>query len=112
MSRIKEFSKSRTADETQAQMKIMSEIEKYLQRKVMSENRHLDQMPVRFKDAVGRKFRFPFASCKTWMVSNFITLATAVIFEETYHAKVFCATGNGSIGQASMFICGCPWSPS
>lgn len=26
------------------------------------------KLPIRFKDAVGRKFRFPWKYCKTWMV--------------------------------------------
>ncbi|XXH01223.1 hypothetical protein Hte_007577 [Hypoxylon texense] len=34
---------------------------------LLKKNQGKDQAPIRFKDAVGRKFSFPFHLCKTWM---------------------------------------------
>jgi hypothetical protein len=33
-----------------------------------------DKLPIRFKDAVGRKFNFPFHACNTWPVSHRIII--------------------------------------
>lgn len=36
------------------------------------------QKPIKFKDAVGRKFSFPFHLCATWAVSSFLTRARSL----------------------------------
>ena len=42
-----------------------------------------DKAPIRFKDAVGRKFNFPFHLCQTWPVSSEMNLQSTAELNAT-----------------------------
>lgn len=58
--------------------------------------------PLRFKDAVGRKFSFPFHLCATWAVSK-----TLIFWSEK---STNATLGNGGIDQAGFSPCGGNWA--
>lgn len=57
------------------------------------------QAPIRFKDAVGRKFSFPFHLCQTWAV-GLASLRCANV-KTNYHG------GYGSTCKAGIYTCRC-----
>ena len=53
------------------------------------------EVPIKFKDAVGRKFSFPWKHCKTWKVGKSIKALWAKLIR----------TGNGRLDSASFHAC-------
>lgn len=58
--------------------------------------------PIKFKDAVGRKFSFPFHLCATWAVSEFSLLLFARLTDSF--------PGHGGTNQTSLSARGSYWS--
>jgi hypothetical protein len=58
--------------------------------------------PIKFKDAVGRKFSFPFHLCATWVVSLHVP-------NNRIRANI--SPGHGRVDQTSLRARRCHWSP-
>jgi hypothetical protein len=70
LTRLEQFLKSDEVNSKEADL--FKRLEKELQKREAHSGRgpaKLKPMPIKFKDAVGRKFSFPFDLCKTWAVS-------------------------------------------
>ncbi|KAH0558806.1 hypothetical protein GP486_004551 [Trichoglossum hirsutum] len=57
--------------------------------------------PLKFKDAVGRKFSFPFHLCQTWVVRIPVSLSSNLEYRRLTHLGI----GNGGAHQASFSSC-------
>lgn len=79
---------------------LISDLEKVLQRHAISNKTY---KPIRFRDAVGRKFSFPFHVAQTWAVSIF----QALVLRPQANQRA----GNGRTNQTSILTCGSHRTP-